>query len=298
MVWLDEGEQYFPSDIFEQVRNTNPHINFTEISDPPSPLTLYNLDELNGYGNKGYNVFLTSPIDVTTSPSWLNGVVPDSYGKTKGATSCAIIVNNQGNGTVDVFYMYFYAYNLGNTVLFQNLGNHIGDWEHNMVRFENGTPTAIWYSQHGNGQAFTYEAVEKEGVRPISYSAYGSHANYAIAGTHDHTIPDLNLPAGLIQDYTSQGVLWDPILSTYFYNYNSSDASFSSIDPDSPLGHMNYKGKWGDQRYPDDDQRQKNFLGFHKFVDGPTGPWSKELNRAKMCPDNGIPCIVRTSLVP
>ena len=34
-----------------------------------------------------------------------------------------------------------------------------------MIRFENGQPKAIWYSQHANGEAFTYDAVEKDGRR-------------------------------------------------------------------------------------------------------------------------------------
>jgi len=241
---------------------------------------------------------LTSNIDVTLAPHWLDGVKPDSNGKTNNVTSCAIIVNDHGAGLVDVFYHYFYAYNLGNTVLGQELGDHIGDWEHNMVRFQNGTPMYIWYSQHANGQAFTYRAVEKKGIRPISYSARGSHANYAIAGTHDHTIPDLNLPAGLIQDYTSQGKLWDPTLSAYSYNFSAHSKSFSSADGASPVGYMNFKGQWGDEQYPTTDPRQKDFFGFRKYVSGPTGPYDKQLNRTKVCPDNGILCIIRDELGP
>ena len=184
-------------------------------------------------------------------------------------------------------------------MLFQELGDHIGDWEHNMIRFENGDPVAIWFSQHGNGEAFTYNAVEKEGIRPITYSAQGSHANYAIVGTHDHTIPDLNLPAGFLLDYTSRGMLWDPTLNTYFYNYNATTMSFSAADGNSPVGAMNYRGRWGDKQYPDDDPRQPPpFFGFRKYVGGPTGPYDKQLNRTLICPANGIPCIVRDSLGP
>jgi hypothetical protein len=298
LVWLDKGEPYFPSDMMAQVANTYPNINFTSIEDAPSPLSLHNLHILNTFGKNGSNVYLTSKLDVTTAPKWLNGVVPDSNGKTNNAVSAAIIVNDHGSGAVDAFYMYFYAYNLGNTVFFRELGDHIGDWEHNMIRFQDGKPQQLWFSQHGNGEAFTYNAVEKSGIRPFTYSAKGSHANYAIAGIHDHTIPDLNLPAGFLQDYTSKGMLWDPTLSSYFYNYHAENHSFESING-APLGAMYYRGKWGDEQYPDEDPRQPApFFGFRKFVSGPTGPWTKQLNRTKICPDNGILCIVRDSLVP
>lgn len=298
LVWLDVDEQYFPSDMYAQITNTHPEINLTSITNPPAPLTLHNLDVLNEYGNDGMNVYLTSNIDVTEGPKWLDGVVPNSRGKTMDAISCAIIVNDHGSGDVDAFYMYFYAYNLGNTVLFHELGDHIGDWEHNMIRFKDGIPQAVWYSQHANGQAFTYKAVEKEGLRPITYSAVGSHANYAVAGAHDHAIPDLNLPVGFLLDFTSQGKLWDPTLSTYFYNYQPEAASFKTIN-ESPLGAMHFKGRWGDQQYLDSDPKQPPpFFGFRKFVGGPTGPWDKQLNRTNVCPETGIPCIVRDILGP
>lgn len=312
LVWLDQQEAYFPSDMLAQVQNTHPTVNYTAVTDAPSPLTLSNLDSLNSFGgDSGKNVYLTSNVDVTTKPSWLKGVIPNTSGKTLNATSAAIIVNDHGSGNVDVFYMYFYAYNMGNTVLGQELGDHIGDWEHNMVRFVNGTPQAVWYSQHGNGQAFKYSVVEKQSIRPIAYSARGSHANYAIAGTHDHLIPDLNLPRGLLLDYTSQGTLWDPLLNAYYYTFSADTNTFSAasvpvsaladgqIDINTaPLGAMGYRGQWGDDQYLNSDSRQKEFFGFYKFVSGPAGPYDKQLNRTLVCPDNGILCIVRTVLSP
>ncbi|KIN07778.1 hypothetical protein OIDMADRAFT_151604 [Oidiodendron maius Zn] len=298
LIWLDVNEKYFPSDMYAQVANTNPMVNFTVVDATQSPLNLDNLNVLNLFGNDGKDVFLTSILDVDTNPEWLNGVVPDASGKTNDATSCAIIVNDHGSGMVDVFYMYFYAYNQGNTVLFHELGDHVGDWEHNMIRFRDGVPQQVWYSQHGNGEAFTYKAVEKEGKRPIGYSARGSHATYATAGTHDHTIPDLNLPRGLIQDYTSKGKIWDPAKSAYWYTFEAETSSFHNVDSKSPLGAMYFKGQWGDEQYAGSDPRQDDFLGFYKYVSGPTGPQDKQLNRTKVCPDNGILCIIRDSLGP
>lgn len=63
------------------------------------------------------NIWLTSNDDVTTSPAWIKGTKPNASGKTEGATSAAVIVNDKGNGNVDAFYMYFYGYNYGGEVL-------------------------------------------------------------------------------------------------------------------------------------------------------------------------------------
>lgn len=119
-MYLHSQDPYRPSDLAAQLANTNPELNYTPITNGPSPLTLNNLDQLNALG--GTSVYLTSKVDITTNPAWLKGVTPDSTGKTNGAVSAAIIVNDHGSGNVDAFYMYFYAYNWGGVVLGQNLG--------------------------------------------------------------------------------------------------------------------------------------------------------------------------------
>lgn len=171
VVYLYSGDLYRPSDIGAQLANTSPYLNFTPIGNAPSPLTLNNLDGLNNIGGK--DVYLTSKADITTRPSWIYGVIPDSTGKTGNAISSAIVVNDHGNGIVDAFYFYFYAFDYGGTYLGFTIGDHVGDWEHNMVRFTNGKPTAVWYSQHSNGEAFTYGATSKYngGVR-VSRTAW------------------------------------------------------------------------------------------------------------------------------
>lgn len=222
LVHLYPAETYFPSDIGAQLPNTQPEIEYTPVTPSSNPLTLDNLNSsLSAY--PGSELFLTSITNVTTDPSWLHGVKPDASGASTGAVSCAIIVNDHSSDTsgfVDVFYMYFYAFNYGTFLTLLNqtidissypIGNHIGDWEHNMIRFnKNGTPQSVWYSQHDNGEAFTYDCLEKSGIRPIVYSANGSHANYAIAGTHAHGLPDLDLPVGPVTDNTGVSVLSYP----------------------------------------------------------------------------------------
>lgn len=169
-----------------------------------------------------------------------------------------------------------------------------------MVRFSNGVPQSVWYSQHSNGQAFKYDITEKhsDNLRPIAYSANGSHANYAISGTHDHTIPNFNLPGGVLEDHTAKDIFWDPLLSANYYKYDAGANSFSAYDGSVPTGYLNFQGKWGDQEYPTSDKRQVKIFGQAKFVSGPTGPRDKQLNRNNVCPDNGNDCILRGILVP
>jgi hypothetical protein len=115
-----------PSDLLSHIQHTTPKVNFNTVQGAPS-LNLNNLDALNGMG--GTSVYLTSNDDVTTGPKWLNGVVPDGKGRTNGAISAAIIVNDKGSGVVDAFYMYFYSYNWGGIVdIFDiDIGNY-GQW--------------------------------------------------------------------------------------------------------------------------------------------------------------------------
>jgi hypothetical protein len=172
LVYLFTGENYNPADIGAQLPpNTIPEVNFTRYAAAPSPLTLNNLGQLPS------NIALSSAQDFTnftTQPSFLHGVKPDASGQTGDAVSCAIIINDHASSTdptlkfvTDVFYMYFYAFDYGGDYFGFNVGNHVGDWEHTMVRFVNGTPSAMWFSQHSNGEAFTYQAVEKgkDGMR-------------------------------------------------------------------------------------------------------------------------------------
>ena len=81
-----------------------------------------------------------------------------------------LIVVNKGNGIVDAFWFFFYSFNLGNKVLNIRFGNHVGDWEHTMVRFQHGKPKAVYFSEHNFGSAYSYDAVEKIGKRVSKYA--------------------------------------------------------------------------------------------------------------------------------
>ncbi|KAJ5210807.1 hypothetical protein N7491_010617 [Penicillium cf. griseofulvum] len=284
LVWLHSQETYMPSDIQQQLDHTRPNVNWTTIEGVQSPLTLNNLDTLNSMGNT--SVYLTSleGIEADPEPAWFRGIKPDSDGRTVDGTASIIIIVDRGNGTVDAFYFYFYAFNKGGQVLGMEFGDHIGDWEHNMIRFVNGKPKEMWYSQHASGQAFTYAAVEKKDKRPYVYSARGTHANYAIPGKHDHTIPGFNLPAGFLMDYTDRGVLWDPVLNAYLYTYDQT-AGFRAVNSD-PVAWLDFNGRWGD----DQPRNEREIFGEAKNVAGPNGPKFKKLDRQQVCPSK--PCVV------
>ena len=163
LVYLDVNEEYYPSDIGAQLVHTYPALNFSAITNAPSSLTLSNLTALNSIAGctkfAKCDVYLTSKDKITEKPNeqWLRGVLPNpNTGETEGATSAAVIVTDHKDGTIDAFYMFFSAFNYGIPVGDPNgkiYDDHVGDWEHIMIRFSNGKPSIVYYSQHSVGLA-------------------------------------------------------------------------------------------------------------------------------------------------
>ena len=187
LVHLFSEEQFWPCDIKDHLLHVTPELNYTPIEGLP-PLNISNLDQLNRF-EKGRDVFLTSNDNVEDRPEWLGGQVniPDDYtddskdyGSDSQATSpkfktlsrgghsdapAVLVTINKGDGIVDAFWFFFYSYNLGNVVFNVRFGNHIGDWEHTLVRFQHGKPKIVFVSEHFFGSAYSYSAVEKIGKR-------------------------------------------------------------------------------------------------------------------------------------
>ncbi|KAJ4267760.1 Vacuolar protein sorting-associated protein 62 [Fusarium torreyae] len=219
-----------------------------------------------------------------------SGHKPDSNGYS--SAPAVLVVVDKGSGIVDAFWFFFYSYNLGQTVLNIRFGNHVGDWEHCMVRFENGVPRGVFFSEHEGGQAYAFEAVEKRGERPVIYSAVGSHAMYALPGTHAYI-----LPFKLLKDVTDKGPLWDPSLNNYAYHYDYTKEHNhdpedlhepqslvpAASNPHAPTSWFHFRGRWGDEVYSLADPRQWRFFGQYHYVTGPDGPRFKTLDRGKMC---------------
>lgn len=83
-----------------------------------------------------------------------------------------LVVVPKENGVVDAFWFFFYSYNLGNSVFNVRFGNHVGDWEHTTVRFQDGVPKAVFFSEHSFGEAYAWDAVEKSGKRVSCYAFF------------------------------------------------------------------------------------------------------------------------------
>ncbi|ETS83506.1 hypothetical protein PFICI_05382 [Pestalotiopsis fici W106-1] len=304
LVWLHSQDPFRPSDILQHVQHTTPTVGTEPIANLPE-LDLDNLDLLNDRP-EGNPVALTANEDITGLPTWLYGETPNEAGLLSNATACAVILVESGEnaGDVDAFYFYFYSYDRGpnitqvlpplNGVLGSRIdtnasfGDHVGDWEHNMIRFRGGKPTGIYYSEHSDGSAYDWDhaALTIEDERPIVYSAYGSHANWVSPGNHTHD--------SVLVDYCDAGLRWDPVSSAYFYHFDSDTSRLSRIFPTGSTETSNFtsflyfSGRWGDVQYADDDPRQRTvpYFGLKRYVTGPTGPLTKQLVRKGLSPDH------------
>ena len=189
LVHLFSGEQFWPCDIAEHLVHVTPELNYTPVQGRLQYSNLTNLDQLNSFEH-GRHVYLTSNDNVEDRPEWLGGEknIPDEFDYDDGddkddakidglneirkrhaggrSNAPAVLVTvDKGKGIVDAFWFFFYSYNLGNKVFNIRWGNHVGDWEHTLVRFQHGEPKLLFFSEHNFGEAYSYGAVEKIGRR-------------------------------------------------------------------------------------------------------------------------------------
>jgi hypothetical protein len=213
-----------------------------------------------------------------------------------------LIVVPKGNGVVDAFWFFFYSFNLGQKVFRVRFGNHVGDWEHTLIRFKHGKPFAAFLSEHDFGSAYSWHALEKYvassdgsgrmigtwsndtaarvATRPVLYSAVGTHAMYPTPGIHPYI-----LPYGILHDQTDRGPVWDPTLNLHSFTWSADDKKLraSTLNPKLPTSWFHFGGHWGDKYYPLSDPRQYRFAGQYHYVNGPLGPRYKNLGRKQVC---------------
>ena len=288
LVHLYSEERYWPYDIADFVehfhatykngtRVTNDKLNISTLGDLPDLRSIY----------------LTADEDFDMDPDWITGShnKPSLLsGEIKDAPATLIVVD-KGNGWVDAFWFYFYSFNLGPFVMGSGpYGNHVGDWEHSLVRFHNGVPMIVWMSAHGGGGAYYFHNLEKHELdpnHPIIFSARGTHANYVSVGTHPH-----DLPYDILCDFTDRGPLWNPTKNYLGYTYDGkyvypAENNTNAKHKGRELRYGNwltFSGHWGDKKLPDNDPRQEHSLiGGYKYIDGPLGPLKKNLLRIIPC---------------
>ncbi|KAI5301654.1 hypothetical protein KEM56_001495 [Ascosphaera pollenicola] len=270
VVYLQSEDPYMPSDYEEFLNHVYPvdQVNHTVPSDP-NPLTLDNLNELNYEG--GSNIFLTSKEGIQANPDWFKGQDPSS---SEAKNNVAVITTDMNNGTIYAFYFYWYNYNEGDTVVGLEFGDHVGD------------------CQHSDGFAYSWDIVEKEGDRPIVYSAKGSHANYATSGKQDRHDVNAAIPPGFLIEQTDKGKRWDTVSNAHYYEFNRVQQSLSAYTDGTPVNWLYFKGQWGDAQLPKGTKGQFGLFGQYKYSSGPQGPIYKKLDRETMCIKG---CTVQTS---
>ncbi|KAF8005393.1 hypothetical protein HF325_000850 [Metschnikowia pulcherrima] len=290
-VHLYSEERYFPYDIKKFVEHFSVKFgNGTVVHGQENGrLHISMLEHL----PKHSGIYLTANEDFDKDPEWITGLKNKPSlrnGEIKDAPAILIVVD-KGNGWVDAFWFYFYSFNLGPFVMGSGpYGNHVGDWEHSLVRFYKGSPVIVWMSAHGGGGAYHYTNLEKyelDSNHPIIFSARGTHANYVSVGTHPH-----DLPYQILCDFTDRGPLWNPTKNYLGYTYDGKfvypaekNANPRHTGRELDYGNwLTFTGHWGDKQLKSSDPRQKHSLiGGYKYIDGPRGPLKKNLLRIIPC---------------
>jgi hypothetical protein len=184
--WLFSEEEYWPGLMEEHLEHTTPLHNYEPVPREYRYPDLDNLDKLNEVDER--RIYLTSNDDPESYPHWLGGQdnIPDGYemagskvrrkpkasGVTNRSRAPVILIVVEKSNYVDAFWFFFYSFNLGNQVLGVRFGNHVGDWEHTMVRFKKGKPTEVFYSEHEWGAGYTWEDAEKSEKDPKRVCAH------------------------------------------------------------------------------------------------------------------------------
>ncbi|TRY68262.1 hypothetical protein TCAL_03822 [Tigriopus californicus] len=201
--------------------------------------------------------------------------------------------------TIDVAYPTFYPYNHGKDVCIISLdsqedeeerdgsgtkeecglgstfGNHVSDVERIEIRFQNGSPQAIYLSVHSFGGYYAYNKTAHsfdfafgetlliqdgydygEGIRfydetrvtypptvnivegnhPVVFSANGSHGSWASEGKHTYFNFFIHL-----DDYCERGEAWRTWENLAFVDRGVPDEEYYGTDNQ----WVNFKGRWG-----------------------------------------------------
>ncbi|MFT3766208.1 MAG: Vps62-related protein [Minicystis sp.] len=232
-VWLAAGERFLPSSV---------------------DAFLPNVHKDSGDGVVRYTTNQDLGCDSCSDPPFLSGQRPDQVSVPVYAQIVNRTTNGQPSNTTDVIYWTFYPYNDGKDVCiglwggslgcvggYESFGNHVGDWEHVMIRFVNGNPTQVFLSAHDGGAPFNYgdPALTLVDGHPVVFAALGSHGLYPDARRHTYaTLPN----SFTLDDDTSFGIAWDTWNNVVTFGVQSVGSYTGS------LAWLNFTGDWGNAK--------------------------------------------------
>lgn len=237
---------------------TDPKWLLSEMNTPIDPALALAIDQDGGEGNLSATHYVSIggiAGDKKNLPKDINGDVIRRPSRSN-APAHLILVEHPDN-VVHAFWFFFYSYNLGNSVFGVGFGDHVGDWEHSVVRFRDGKPESVFVSEHAFGQSYRWSAMEKYVEQTLA--EHGDHHTsglksatndgksgtegfldgkkdppppegkrpviYSGRGTHAmYATPGIQayiLPFTILHDTTSRGPLWDPTLNMVSYHYTS-----------------------------------------------------------------------------
>ena len=220
--------------------------------------------------------------------------------------------------TTDVIYTTFYPYNYGKDVCvglesvnhtcygydFHTFGNHVGDWEHAEIRFQNMRPTELYLSVHSFGAFyafnetsnefdFTYgedvkgadpslavEYPEKvvlvEGTHPEAFVANGSHGLWGQEGKWTY----INILTVHLDDYTARGFPWRIWERPQWIDMDDDPNLYNGTS----LQWWNFEGKWGNIEKLDCELEP--LIGECGLNGAPGGPgkWHGSFDKPPVCP--------------
>lgn len=277
--YLYSEERYLPGSIEDYLSN---FMMSTKTRNVTAPISPSNLTSIARSWDTSRNKYLTCREQWHNDPEWLRGRSPRAEDGWVDAPATLIVVEKP-NGVTDAFWFYFYPFNLGPFVMGRGpFGNHLGDWEHSLIRFKDGKPILVWMSAHGGGTAYAWDALEQHWGRPVLFSARGTHAQYVSRGRHSHDIP-----WHMLADFTDRGSLWDPTKNFVAYTFNGTavqPANGSVPNRELDWGDwLLYDGCWGNPQLDPKDLRQEWSPFQWRIIDGPRGPLWKNLMRDAPC---------------
>jgi len=264
LVKLARGEKWKPSSVAYFLDHTR----MEQCNNQPEPMTIYNLQKCNS------NSYLTTKQKLkrasSTEPVVFRGQDPRNVP--------VYVLYREHNNFLDVAYWFFFPYNRGKRVLFV-FGNHVGDWEHVMVRFRKNSSDYQIYSMflsiHNSKitKKFGGEFLWKDGkfrkgsqsltmyedtTHAIVYAAEGSHGMWPTAGRHVYKI----IP--WLVDHTSNGVSW----------YTWRKLKVTKYDPNrhysGEFKFLEFSGRWGNKKRGCGIAEKVS--GECQLESGPTGP--------------------------